>query len=179
MWETLLALLTAGTGGGLIGGATGLVSKLIDMRHAARMEEVRLKREEQARIERQDEMAHELALHAAGALAAREQAEVQAEADAIKGQMEALKAGQAAEFTTLKTTSGMDNYRASVRPTLAYVVSTVFLSLCLWAFYEFASTITVAEGAALLKNLIVTLESMATAIIAFYYVSRSNLKARV
>lgn len=172
MWGALASILTAGTGGGLIGTVAGLFKQSRELKHEARMEEIRLERDREDRLAREAEREHEIDMLDKRSEAKTEQVKVeteaQAEIEALRGRGEA----QTAEFSNLDTSQWMDNFRASVRPTLAYGYSLLFTALLCWAFAAFHDQITQDHGAEILLGLFTTLEFAATSAISFYFAAR-------
>lgn len=172
MWEAITSILVSGAGGGIVGIVSGLFKKGMDLRHEAKLEEIRLERDREDRIAREIEQGHEIEMLQLRQQGRVEQAQVetegQAEIEALRGQMEA----QRHEFGNLSTSTWMDNLRSSVRPVLAYKYSFLFTALLFWAFWRFSSMITADQGLTLLTGLMNTLEFAVMAIIGFYYVQR-------
>ena len=94
----------------------------------------------------------------------------------VLNEVENMKAlGNAQEaLNNLKTSTGMDNFRASVRPVLAYWGTLFFTAIFIWAFVEYKDSITEEIGKEILLSMFGTLTFIVTSIITFYYVSRRN-----
>lgn len=184
MIATLIALFSSGAGGGLLGGLFGLGKQWLERGERAQQRKDDLERDRLEYDNADKERSHaltmlnrtaELNLEQSKVEAAANLAETEAETEAeiAVANQEALNSAQDV-FKNLKTSTGMDNFRASVRPMLAYFFSILF-SVCLWWFFdEYSSTITNEEGKSALLALVATLNFTVTSIVTFYYVSRRN-----
>lgn len=176
--SALLALLTSGAGGGIIGGILGLFKQSQE-----RKERVEMARIEQARDQMEYENAAAEREHALlmldktgeielGKIQSETEAEIEvAHQAALSSAQDALKG--------LNTSTAMDNFRASVRPALAYGFSIIFSIMLAWTFWKFSDTIDAAAGHELLLGMFGTLTFLVTSIGTFYYVARRNPAPRV
>lgn len=173
MLTSLIALLSSGAGGGLFGGIFGLFKQHLERKERVEMARISAEREAAAFAAEAAERAHQLVMLETQGQLQLQAVATEAEAAVDVAQQEAL--GQAQQvFASLKTTSDMDNFRASVRPALAYAVFVLFALMLGWAFWEFQDTIDEATGRELLLGLFGTLTFLVTSIGTFYYVARRN-----
>jgi len=175
MIETIIAVLTGGAGGGIVGGILALFKQKGETRERIAMAELELRRDEIEAEERQKDREHErLILRSEGDIKlATIQTESEAEIEVTN--MRALGDAQAV-FSNLNTSTWMDNLRASVRPLLAYYAIALFSCILCYFSHNFIDTITVEQGTLILLKLITTLTFMMSSIVSFYYVSRRNPK---
>jgi hypothetical protein len=178
MITTLIALLTSGAGGGIVGMVGGIFKQGQERKERVSMAEIEAKRDAMEYENAKAERSHALVLLEAGAQLEIEKAQTEGDIEVELANQQSL--GEAQEiFATLKTTSGMDNFRASVRPVLAYWWSVLFTVLIGWAFVVYGDTITTETGGQLLLGMFATLEFLTTSIGAFYFVSRRNTSPRL
>ena len=176
MISGIVALLTSGAGGGIVGGLFGLFRQWGERKERVQMAEIELQRDQLEAQERQKDREHESMMLEKGATLQLQQTVAEGEIEADIAAVKARGKAAWAEFRNLNTSTWMDNVRASVRPVFAYYVMIVFSILLFWAFGKFNDTITADVGAELLMDLISTLIFMLTSITAFYYVSRRNAR---
>ena len=182
---TIFTLFTSGAGGGLLGGIFGLFKKNQDIKEKLALAQVDLDRDKLDYDNAQKERAHELVmldkrsqLHQQGV---KLQGDIELEKLNAEGDIEVelgtLKSLSEAQKTIgkLNTTSGMDNYRASVRPTLAYWFTLIFTAMLAWAFFTFSELINPSEGKEILLGMFGTLTFMLTSLGTFYFISRPNI----
>ena len=178
MWDMIMTIATGGVGGGLIGSIVGLCKAKIDNTRETAMETLRADRERAEYLEGEKERAHELQMMQADTVGRERIAETEGSAAADIEHMRAMGKAQAV-FAGLKTSRFMDNYRGSVRPTLAYWTNFVFTLMLGWAFYKFHAQITADQGAQILIGLIATLTFLVTSQNSFYYVQRPTAKKNI
>ena len=176
MITALFPFLASGAGGGLLGTVTALFKHKIEAKERIDLQEVMLKRDQIEADSLESQRTHEMAMLNAGAEISLQTAQVESESEAEIANQAALKTATTTEFKGLKTSSFMDNYRASVRPTLAYWFTFIFNAILFWAFWKFSGEITQDQGVLILLGLFATLEFVVTSLISFYYVSRRNAK---
>ena len=185
----IFSILSSGAGGGLLGGVFGLFKQSQERKERVEMAEINLERDNMEYANAKDERAHSLVM-------LERTAELKLEGIQVSGQLELEKIQTETEAEVelshqatlssaqdvlkgLKTSSAMDNYRASVRPTLAYGFAIIFCAMLGWAFVEFSDQIDPATGRELLVGLFGTLTFLVTSIGTFYYVARRNSAPRV
>ena len=173
MITTILAILTSGAGGGIIGGFFGLFKQSQEKKERVEMARINLERDQADYANAAAERDHALTMIKEGAKIELETVQVESEAAIEVENMKALGNAQEA-LNNLKTSTGMDNFRASVRPVLAYWGVIFFTVIFVWAFIEYKDSITDPVGKEILLNMFGTLTFIVTSIIAFYYVSRRN-----
>ena len=173
MIETIFAILTTGAGGGIIGGVFALFKQREERKERLEVARIQLERDKLDHDAAQKEREHEALMLERNAEHELRRTMAEGDIEAEVATLEAIGTAQAT-LAELNTTPAMDNYRASVRPSLAYWGVLLFTVLLSWAFYEFKDTITADKGGALLENLISTLVFITTSIISYYYVSRRN-----
>lgn len=174
----IITLLSSGAGGGILGGFFGLFKQSQERKERIEMEKIQVERDRIDAEDRKLEREHQLTMLERGAELQIEQAQTEAEAEMEVANQAALQTAQKAEFSKLSTTSGMDNYRASVRPTLAYWAATLFSLALGYAFYRWNAKIDPETGKEILLGLFGTLSFTVTSIVTFYYVSRRNGQQR-
>lgn len=162
MIETIFTLLTSGAGGGLLGGIFGLFKQREERKERLAVAELNLKRDEM-------EYAHERSMLDAQL----QQTQLEAEKEIEVANQRAVNTAQRS-FANLSTTSGIDNFRASVRPVLAYWAITAFTVMLAWAFAEYVHMISQDEGLKILLGMFATLNFTVTSVVTFYYVARRN-----
>ena len=175
---TLFTLITSGAGGGIVGGLFGIFKQSQERRERVAMAEIDLKRDVMEFKNAEAERAHALTMLEKGAEIKLATVQTEAEAEIEISNQQALGAAQDA-LKNLKTSTGMDNYRGSVRPTLAYWASALFTVMLAWAFVEFRDTIEQEHGRQILTGMFGTLTFLVTSIGAFYFVSRRNSAPRL
>jgi hypothetical protein len=173
MIATLLALLTSGAGGGIVGGIFGIFKGGQERKERVEMAKINIQRDMLEYKNAEAERSHALTMIGKQGEIKLETIQTEAEAEIEVTHMEAMGDAQKV-FKDLKTTTWMDNFRASVRPVLAYWAVILFSVMTIWAFAKFSDEITAVEGKELLMKLIATLVFTVSSIIAFYYVSRRN-----
>lgn len=168
-----ISLLVGGAGGGILGGVFGLARHFMDSRKTVNLAELELKRDKLDAEESQRERNHALTMleKKADVKLAETEATIQGEIDVAHSKT--LAVAQDKEFRSLNTSKKMDNYRASVRPTLAYWFSAIFSVFAFWAFYKF-NHLLASSAETIMLELIATLTFIVTSIITFFYVSRPN-----
>lgn len=174
MIATLLAVLTSGAGGGIVGAITGIFKQSQERKERVAMAELELKRDEAEYANAQAQRAHELVLLEKGAKIELDKIETEADMEIEVSHQETLGQAQIAEFKNLNTSSWMDNLRASVRPVLAYWFTFIFNVMLIWAFMEYSDQLTDSDGKDILLGLFGTLSFTVTGIVTFYYVTRRN-----
>lgn len=192
MLTTLTALftvMTSGAGGGLLGGIFGLFKQSQERKERIEIARIEVDRDKIEAQSAKEERAHAMEM-------LNRQAELGIEKIEVKGQMELEKVLTESEaameienqkalgraqgvFTQLDTTTGMDNFRASVRPALAYWFSAMFTVFLAWAFFKFGEKIDADTGKQILIGMFGTLTFLVTSIGTFYYVSRRNSAPRL
>jgi len=176
MIETIAALFsvfTSGAGGGLLGGIFGLFKQGQERKERIEMARINIERDEAEYRNAGEERKHSLLMLEKGAEIEIEKVEAETEAEIEVSHQAALSSAQDA-LKGLNTTSGMDNYRASVRPSLAYWAMGVFSIMLGWAFWEYKGHISDETGLDLLVGMFATLTFIATSMTTFYFVSRTN-----
>lgn len=173
---TLFTVLTSGAGGGLLGGIFGLFKQSQEAKERIEMEKIQVERDRIEIEDRREEREHQLTMLERGAKIELDKVATESQMAMEISNQQALSAAQVAEFSGLNTTRKMDNYRASVRPTLAYWVAVIFTIALCWAFYTYREQLSPEDGKAILMGLFGTLTFALTSVITFYYVSRRNSK---
>lgn len=174
MIETIIALLTSGAGGGIVGGIFGFFKQREERKERLEVRKLDLERDRIDAEERKADRQHELIMLEKGADLSLRETEVTTEAEIAVANQSALKGAQQFEFQSLKTTSAMDNWRASVRPFLAYWAAGLFTTMLGWAFHKWHELITADQGIQILMGLFTTLTFAVTSVITFYYMARRN-----
>lgn len=169
----LFSVLTSGAGGGIIGGIFGLFKQGQERKERVEMARLELERDEMEYKNASEERKHALIMLEKGAEMEAMKIETEAEAHIEVANQKSLGKAQDV-FKSLKTTSGMDNYRASVRPTLSYWIAILFTIMIGWAFWKFNATIDDETGKTILIGMFSTLTFTLTSVVSFYYVSRRN-----
>lgn len=170
---TLFTLLTSGAGGGLLGGIFGLFRKSQEVKERIELEKIQMQREEYQRQDRASQRDHEVKILEMGG-----DIDLKQSINEWQGRIEV--ANQAAlskaqdSLNNLNTTSGMDNYRASVRPTQAYWITVMFTVMIGWAFSKWHGLITDEAGYEIMMGMFSTLSFAFTSVIMFYFVNRNN-----
>ena len=176
MIATLLTVLTSGAGGGIFGGIFGLFKSHQENKREIALAEIEMKRDVAEYENAEAQRKHDLLLIEKQGELELKGIQTEAEMGIEVAHQETLGKSQIAEFAKLNTTRKMDNYRASVRPTMAYWFTILFSGMLMWAFYKYANLITAEEGKEILIALFGTLTFAVTSILTFYFVSRSNRK---
>lgn len=171
----LVGLLVSGAGGGVLGGVFGLARHFMDSKKLVRLAEIELKRDKMDADESERERSHALLLIEKQADVSLAETEATIQGEINVAHSKTLAASQDKEFGRLNTTRKMDNYRASVRPTLAYWFSLIFSVFLFWSFYNFSDTLS-DIAPQLMAGLLSTLTFIVTSIITFFYVSRPNAR---
>ena len=173
----LFSILSSGAGGGIVGGIFGLFKQSQERKERVAMAEIDVKRDILEYKNAEAERNHALVmLDKAGSLEL-EKVQTEAEAEVEVTHQNALSAAQDV-FKNLNTSRGLDNYRASVRPTLAYWGAGLFSVMLCRAFYKYNGTIDEETGKQILLGMFGTLTFIVTSITAFYYLSRKNSAPR-
>ena len=173
MIETIFSVLTTGAGGGIIGGILGLFKQHQETKKEIAHAKINLQRDEMEYRNAEAERVHALTMLEKGAQIELEKVQTETEAEIEVANQKALGNAQRV-FANLNTTSGMDNYRASVRPTLAYWAIALFSAMLVWAFYRFNGLVTQEIGLGILTDLFGTLTFTMSSVVTFYYVARRN-----
>jgi len=169
----MFSLFTSGAGGGIVGGIFGIFKRSQERKERAELARIELARDKLDAAEAKAERDHALVMLREGAKVEIEKVQTESEAEIEIAHQSALSSAQDA-LKGLKTTSGMDNFRASVRPALAYWGAALFSAMIAWAFYSYHNTITEEEGKQILTGMFATLNFVLTSIVTFYYVSRRD-----
>lgn len=175
----LVSILFGGAGGGVFGMLAGLFKNRNDNKHREEMARIANDRDEMEYQRQRESEEHRLEMLEATGRLNLEQTATEGAIQVDIANQQARGQAQKAEFDNLQTSGWMDNFRASVRPTLAYYFTVLFSVLLAWAFKEFSGTITDDMGGKILLGLFVTLEFAVTSILNFYYVSRRNPKPQL
>jgi len=176
MLETLtavFAVLTSGAGGGLLGGVFAIFKQREERKERVEMEKINLQRDQIEYQNAEAEREHSLIMLKEGGRLEVEKIQTESEAEIEVAHQSALSSAQEV-FAKLKTSTGMDDYRSSVRPTLAYWAAALFTAMLIWAFFEFHKTIDEETGKQILIGMFGTLTFIVTSVISFYYISRRN-----
>jgi len=174
----VFSIFTSGAGGGILGGIFGLFKRSQDRKERVELARLNLERDQLEYAEARNEREHALTLLKANGDIELEKIQTEAEAEMEVAHQSALSNAQGA-LKRLKTTSSMDNYRASIRPTLALWAAILFSGMLGWAFYSFRDLITIDEGKTLLLGMFATLNFIVTSVVSFYYVSRRDDSPKV
>jgi hypothetical protein len=174
----LFAVLTSGAGGGILGGIFGLFKQSQERKERVEMAKINLQRDDLEYKNAREERAHALQMLEKGAEIELEKIQTETEAEVDIAHQTALSSAQKV-FNSLKTTSGMDNFRASVRPILAYWGAILFTAMLAWAFAKYHHLIDKETGKQILIGMFSTLTFIVTSITTFYYVARRNAAPRV
>ena len=175
MISGILSILTSGAGGGLIGGIMGLFRQSTESKERIELAKLSIERDSLEYKEAELDRKHQLVMLNSGAQIELDKVITETEAEAEIATVSALGKAQKV-FANLKTSTWMDNYRASVRPTFAYFVMAMFTVFLAWAFSHHSEGIGVDQGGLVLIGLLDTLVFMVTSITSFYFVSRPNSK---
>tara|TARA_R100001244_G_C5145734_1_gene128773 strand:- start:488 stop:1015 length:528 start_codon:yes stop_codon:yes gene_type:complete len=175
MLAGILSILTSGAGGGLIGGIMGLFRQSSESKERVALAKLAIERDSLEYREANLEREHQLVMLNSGAKIELDKIITETEAQAEIATVTALGKAQKV-FAKLKTSSWMDNYRASVRPTFAYFVMAMFTVFLAWSFNHHSEGIGADQGGVILIGLLDTLVFMVTSITSFYFVSRPNTK---
>lgn len=175
----VLGLLGSGAGGGLLGGLFGIWKQSQERKERAEMARIELERDQAEYTNARAERDHSLVLLERGAQLEVDKIEAETEAEMEIANQVALGKAQRAEFGNLNTTSGMDNFRAAIRPTLALWAWALFNIMLGWAFWKFSDKIDADMGLQILLGLFATLNFTVSSIVTFYYVARRNNSPRI
>lgn len=175
MLAGILSILTSGAGGGLIGGIMGLFRQRSESKERVELAKLAIERDSLEYREANLEREHQVIMLNSGAKIELDRVITETEAQAEIATVSALGKAQKV-FANLKTSTWMDNYRASVRPTFAYFIMTMFTVFLAWSFVQHSDGIEPTQGAVILIGLLDTLVFMVTSITSFYFVSRPNTK---
>lgn len=185
----LFTVMTSGAGGGILGGIFGLFKQSQERKERVEIARIEKERDELEYRNAESERKHAMDMLNRQAELGLEQTRVAGQLELEKVQTETEAAAEIANqkalnsaqkvFANLKTTSGMDNYRASVRPSLAYWFAFLFSLMLGWAFWEYREQIDPETGKQILIGMFGTLTFLVTSIGTFYYVSRRNSAPRV
>lgn len=174
----LFNLVGSGAGGVIIGGITGLWKQHQEKKERIAMANINLERDKIDLENEREQRAFELERLDRGATIERQQAQVEGEIALDLANIESIGAAQST-LNNLKTSTKMDNYRGSVRPTIAYWIVILFSIMLGWSFWSFNDAITSAQGLTLLLNLFSTLTFTMTSVVSFYYVARRNTRPNI
>lgn len=174
----VFSILTSGAGGGIVGGILGIFKQSQERKERVEMATINLKRDQLDYQNQKAEREHALTLLEKTGEIELAKIETETEAEVEITHQQALASAQDA-LKTLNTTSGMDNFRASVRPVLAYWGAFLFSIMIAWAFAKYHGTIDQNTGKEILLSLFSTLTFIVTSIITFYFVSRANKKPNI
>lgn len=174
----IITVLTSGAGGGILGGVFGLFKQSQERKERIELEKIQVERDRLDIEDRKLEREHQLTMLEKGAELKIQEVQTEAEAEMEIANQAALQTAQKAEFSKLNTTSSMDNYRASVRPTLAYWAAILFSLALGYAFYKWNAKIDQDTGKQILLGMFGTLSFTVTSVVTFYYVSRRNGQGR-
>ena len=175
---TLFTVLSSGAGGGIVGGIFGLFKQSQERKERVEMARVNLERDQAEYANAKEERSHALEVLSRTGEIELDKIQTEADAEVEVAHQAALSSAQDA-LKNLKTSTKMDDYRASVRPTLAYWFAGLFSIMLGWAFWMFHDTIDALTGRELLLSLFGTLSFLVTSIGTFYYVARRNSAPRV
>ena len=178
MISAILAILSSSAGGGLLGGFFGLFKQSQERKERVEMARVNLERDNLEYKNAQAERDHALLVLEKGGQIELEKIQTESDAEIEVAHQSALSSAQDA-LKGLKTTTGMDNFRASVRPVLAYWGALIFTIMLVWAFSEFSDTIDKETGKEILMGMFATLTFIVTSVVTFYYVARRNSPPRL
>ena len=169
----LFSVFTSGAGGGLLGGIFGLFKQSQEKKERVEMARIDLERDAAGYANDKEERAHALIMLDKGAKLEVEKIQIESEASIDIENQKSLSSAQEV-FKNLDTSTETDDYRARVRPNLAYWGVALFTLALGWAFYEFKDTIDPETGKQILVGMFSTLTFIVTSITTFYYVSRRN-----
>lgn len=177
---SLFTVFTSGAGGGIVGGLFAIFNKKQEAGERIELAKISASRDVADYANSEAERKHELLVLQKNADLGIKQAEVELQKVESESNtamevanLEAL--GKAQEgLNKLKTSTSLDNYRGSVRPTLAYWAAFLFTIMLIWAFARFGKAIEVEVGKQILIGMFATLTFIITSVISFYYVSRRN-----
>jgi len=179
MFTALFGFLASSAGGGIIGGGFALIKQIIEGRTLIATKELDNKKEVLRQAEAQRDREHEVLMLQEQTKSKSKIVEVKTEAKVELETMQSRGMNVIEEFKGLKTSSKMDNYRASVRPTVAYWALLMFNLSLGYCFWRYGHLIPEETGLAILLGLVSTLNFMITSVISFYYVSRPNHKPKL
>lgn len=171
----LFTVLTSGAGGGILGGVFGIFRQSQERKERIEMARVELERDQLDYKNAKEERSHALLMLEKTGDIELETIKVESNAHIEVTNQKALSNAQEV-FKDLNTTKGMDNYRASVRPSVAYWAVVLFTVMLSWSFWKFNETIDTETGKQILIGMFATLTFTLTSVISFYYVSRRNSK---
>jgi len=175
----ILTALSTGAGGGLLGGLFGLFKQSQERKERVEMARIELERDTAEYTNDKAEREHALSMLEKGGRLEIEKVMTESEAEIEVSHQATLGAATIAEFSNLNTSSWMDNFRASIRPSLAVWASALFTTMLVWAFCEYSDKITAEEGKVILLGLFATLEFTVSSVVTFYYVSRRNSAPKI
>lgn len=175
--ESILAIVSTGAGGGVVGAITGLFTKRMDHKREIELANIELK---SAVLESKDAQAErDFQINITTKRGEIELKKTNAETAAAIDIAHSAALGEAQSvFKNLKTSEKMNNFRMSVRPFLAYAFTFVYFVMLVWAFDKYAQLISATEGHGILIMLIQTLNFTVSSLISFYFVARRNQSAR-
>jgi len=176
---SILTALSTGAGGGLLGGFFGLFKQSQERKERVEMARIELERDAAEYANDKAEREHSLAMLEKGGRLEIEKVMTESEAEIEVSHQETLGKATIAEFANLNTSSWMDNFRASIRPSLAVWASALFTAMLIWAFKEFSGDLTAQEGKEILLGLFATLSFTVSSVVTFYYVSRRNSAPKI
>jgi hypothetical protein len=174
MITTLIALLSSGAGGGLLGGIFGLFKQSQERKERVEMAHIELDRDTAEYANDQAERDHTLLVLEKSGRLEIEKVATESEAAMEISNQDARGAAVISEFKNLNTSGGLDNFRASIRPLIAVWAVSLFSYMLVWAFSKYSAGLSAVEGKEILLNLFATLSFTITSVVTFYYVSRRN-----
>ncbi len=174
----LFSVLGSGAGGGIVGGLLGIFKQSQERKERVEMARINVERDQIDYQNAKEGRAHELAMLEKGGKIEVEKVASESDAAIELGRLSAIKSAHKS-LNNLDTSTGVDNFRAMVRPSLAYWATTLFTVMLFWAFYEFVDTITAADGKEILIGMFATLTFIVTNIVTYYYVARRNPAPRL
>jgi hypothetical protein len=173
---TIFTVLSSGAGGGIFGGILGLLKGSQENKKEIALAQIEKDRDVAEYANAKAQRDHELLVLEKGGQLKLQELQTEAEMEIEVAHQGTLGKAQISEFKGLNTSTGMDNFRASVRPVAAYWFSILFSGMLIWAFWKYADLITQEEGKQMLLGLFGTLTFAVTSILSFYFVARSNRK---
>lgn len=177
--STVIGLLGSGAGGGLLGGLFGIWKQSQERKERAEMARIDLERDQLDYKNAKEEREHAALMLEKGAEIELDKIEAETDAEMEIANQAALATAQKSEFSRLKTTSGIDNLRASIRPVLALWAWALFNLMLGWAFWKYSDRIDADMGLQILLGLFSTLNFTVSSIVTFYYVARRNNPPRL
>ena len=174
MLTALIALLSSGAGGGLLGGIFGLFKQSQERKERVEMARIELDRDTAEYANDQAERDHTLLMLEKSGRLEIEKVATESEAAVEISSQESRGAAVISEFKNLNTSTWVDNLRASIRPLVAVWAVTLFSIMLVWAFSTYGDQLRLWEGKEILLDLFSTLSFTISSVVTFYYVSRRN-----